>query len=95
MAGTDFAALGLPGLRLDGHYAFSDHAAGYDGFSRREFQGVLQYRFAGLLEGLSLAWLHNEFHTRGAPTGSPASPPRGARRHHHPQRGTPLPELRL
>ncbi|GAC1031928.1 hypothetical protein thsps21_27560 [Pseudomonas sp. No.21] len=69
VAGTDFAALGLPGLRLDGHYAFSDHAAGYDGFSRREFQGVLQYRFAGLLDGLSLAWLHNEFHTKGRADG--------------------------
>lgn len=69
MGGTNFSAIGIPQLRLDVHYAFSDHAAGYDGFSRREFQSVLQYNFGGLLKGLSLAWLHNEFHTKGQPDG--------------------------
>jgi hypothetical protein len=66
-AGTDFDFIGVPQLRFDSHYAFSNHAAGYDGFSRREFQSVLQYNFTGLLKGLGLAWLHNEFHTKGTP----------------------------
>lgn len=66
-AGTDFDFIGIPQLRLDGHYAFSNHAAGYDGFARREFQSVLQYNFTGVLKGLGLAWLHNEFHTEGTP----------------------------
>lgn len=69
MAGMDFSAFGLPQLRLDSHYAFSDHAAGYRDFSRREFQSLLQYRFDGPLKGLSLAWLHNRFHTEGVPDG--------------------------
>lgn len=69
MGGTNFAMLGVPQLRLDVHYAFSDHADGYDGFSRREFQSLVQYNFTGALKGLSLAWLHNEFHTKGVPDG--------------------------
>ncbi|MBD2838038.1 outer membrane porin, OprD family [Pseudomonas sp. JM0905a] len=69
MGGTNFSAIGVPQLRLDVHYAFSDHAAGYDGFSRREFQSLFQYNFDGLLRGLSLVWLHNEFHTKGQPDG--------------------------
>ncbi|WP_271409048.1 OprD family outer membrane porin [Pseudomonas sp. Q1-7] len=69
VGGTNFSAMGLPQLRLDTHYAFSDHAAGYDGFSRREFQSLLQYSFSGTLKGLSLVWLHNEFHTKGQPDG--------------------------
>lgn len=69
MGGTNFSAIGLPQVRLDVHYAFSDHAAGYDGFSRREFQSLLQYNFNGPLKGLSLIWLHNEFHTKGQPDG--------------------------
>ncbi|WP_251702198.1 OprD family porin [Metapseudomonas boanensis] len=35
MGGMDFSFFGLPQPRLDTHYAFSDHAAGYDEFSRR------------------------------------------------------------
>ncbi|WP_010483534.1 OprD family outer membrane porin [Pseudomonas sp. S9] len=66
-AGTNFDFIGVPQLRLDSHYAFSDHAAGYNGFSRREFQTVLQYNFTGMLSGLGLAWLHNEFTTKGTP----------------------------
>ncbi|MFZ6045162.1 OprD family outer membrane porin [Pseudomonas sp. CR3202] len=69
LGGSNFSAIGLPQLRLDVHYAFSDHAAGYDGFSRREFQSLLQYNFTGALKGLSLIWLHNEFHTKGQPDG--------------------------
>jgi hypothetical protein len=69
VGGTNFSSIGLPQLRLDVHYAFSDHAAGYDGFSRREFQSLLQYSFTGALKGLSLVWLHNEFHTKGQPDG--------------------------
>ncbi|MHC5349705.1 OprD family outer membrane porin [Metapseudomonas furukawaii] len=69
VGGGNFSALGLPQLRLDLHYALSDHAAGYEGFSRREFQSLLQYGFDGLFKGLSLVWLHNEFHTKGTPDG--------------------------
>ncbi|MDT4829014.1 outer membrane porin, OprD family [compost metagenome] len=69
IGGTNFSVIGVPQLRLDIHYAFSDHAAGYDGFSRREFQSLLQYNFDGPLKGLSLVWLHNEFHTKGQPDG--------------------------
>lgn len=66
-AGLDLATLGLEGLRWDGHYAHSDEADGYTGFSRREFLSMLQYRFPGALEGLSLAWLHVNFETEGEP----------------------------
>ncbi|WP_242443170.1 OprD family outer membrane porin [Pseudomonas sp. LFM046] len=69
VGGSNFSTIGLPQLRLDVHYAFSNHAAGYDGFSRREFQSLLQYNFTGPLKGLSLIWLHNEFHTKGQPDG--------------------------
>ncbi len=69
VGGSNFSAIGLPQLRLDVHYAFSDHAAGYNGFSRREFQSLLQYNLTGPLKGLSLIWLHNEFHTKGQPDG--------------------------
>lgn len=66
-AGLDLAKLGLEGLRWDGHYAHSDKADGYTGFSRREFLSMLQYRFPGPLDGLSLAWLHVNFETQGEP----------------------------
>ncbi|WP_375741508.1 OprD family outer membrane porin [Pseudomonas boanensis] len=69
MGGMDFSFFGLPQLRLDTHYAFSDHADGYDGFSRREFQSILQYNFDGYLKGLNVAWLHNQFRTKGEPDG--------------------------
>ncbi|MNO45256.1 outer membrane porin, OprD family [compost metagenome] len=67
--GMTFADLGLPQLSLDVYYAMSDHAAGYNGFSRREFQSILQYNFSGWLKGLNLAWLHDEFHTKGEADG--------------------------
>ncbi|MCY1390440.1 hypothetical protein D9M71_52590 [compost metagenome] len=67
MGGMDFDFIGVPQLRFDSHYAFSNHAAGYDGFSRREFEGVLQYNFTGALKGLGVAWLYNQFHTEGTP----------------------------
>ncbi|NBF12767.1 OprD family outer membrane porin [Pseudomonas sp. Fl4BN1] len=69
LGGMDFADVGLPRLKLDLHYAFSDHARGYQGFSRREFQSVLQYQFDGALKGLDLAWLHGRFRTQGEPDG--------------------------
>ncbi|MDC8805374.1 OprD family outer membrane porin [Halomonas pacifica] len=65
--GLGFADLGLPGLRWDGHYAVSDEATGFSDFSRREWQSVLQYRFAGALDGLSLAWLYVNHDTDGEP----------------------------
>lgn len=68
-SGANFAELGLPQLSLDVYYAMSNHAAGYDGFSRREFQSVLQYSFTGLFKGLNLVWLHDEFHTKGVADG--------------------------
>lgn len=67
--GMSFADFGLPQLRWDAHYAFSDDAAGYDDFKRRELQSVLQYRFDGALKGLHLAWLHVEHDTEGTPDG--------------------------
>ncbi|WP_043230190.1 OprD family outer membrane porin [Pseudomonas sp. CF161] len=69
MGGMDFGDIGLPRLKLDLHYAFSDQARGYEGFSRREFQSVLQYSFDGLFKGLDLTWLHGQFRTRGQPDG--------------------------
>ncbi|KXS37868.1 MAG: hypothetical protein AWU55_1966 [Halomonadaceae bacterium T82-2] len=66
-AGLDLAALGLDGLRWDGHYAASGSADGYRDFSRREFLSLLKYRFSGPLDGLSLAWLHVDFKTQGQP----------------------------
>ncbi|MBZ9780220.1 OprD family porin [Pseudomonas sp. REP124] len=68
-AGVNFAPLGLPGLVLDTYYARSTHAAGYDNFSRYDFQTVLQYAFQGALKGLSAVWLHDEFETEGTPDG--------------------------
>lgn len=68
-AGLDFATWGLPGLSWKGHYAASEHAEGYEDFSRREIQSVLAYRFSGALDGLSLAWLHTEHDTEGTPDG--------------------------
>lgn len=67
--GMSFADIGLPQLRLDAYYAFSTHAAGYDDFSRKDFQTVLQYNFDGVLKGLSAIWLHEEFDTDGTPDG--------------------------
>ncbi|WP_339500058.1 hypothetical protein [Pseudomonas silesiensis] len=67
--GINIAALSLPQLSLDVYYALSDHAAGYDGFSRRDFQSLLQYNFTGLFKGLNLVWLHEEFHTKGVADG--------------------------
>lgn len=85
-AGLDFSAWSLPGLRWDGHVAASEHAAGYDDFSRREFQSVLSYRFSDALEGLSLAWLNVEHDTEGTPNGSrramPKFSPAGIITHH-------------
>ncbi|WP_448195127.1 OprD family outer membrane porin [Pseudomonas aeruginosa] len=70
VSGTlDFGSLGVPGLKATSYYAFSNHAYGYNGFSRREFQSLLQYSFEGVLRGLSLAWLGDRFHTRGSPDG--------------------------
>ncbi|MFG8723611.1 OprD family outer membrane porin [Pseudomonas aeruginosa] len=66
---VDFASLGAPGLKMFSYYALSNQAYGYDGFSRREFQNVFQYSFDGPLKGLSLAWLHDRFHTKGTPDG--------------------------
>ncbi|GAA0845914.1 hypothetical protein GCM10009113_19770 [Marinobacter szutsaonensis] len=63
--GVDLAEWGVKGLRWDGYYAHSDEADGYTGFSRREFLSFLKYRFPGQLRGLSLAWLHVNFETRG------------------------------
>ena len=68
-SGMNFEELGLPQLSLDVYYAMSNHAAGYDGFSRREFQSLLQYSFTGWLRGLSLVWLNDEFHTKGVADG--------------------------
>jgi len=68
-AGINFAAFGIPGLKLDTYYAMSTHAAGYDNFSRDDFQTVLQYAFQGALKGLSAVWLHEEFETNGTPDG--------------------------
>lgn len=67
--GINFAELGLPQLTLDVYYAMSDHAAGYDGFSRRDFLSLLQYNFIGAFKGLSLVWLHEDFHTKGVADG--------------------------
>lgn len=67
--GFNFASLGLPQLRWDGHYAVSDRAAGMDGFARREWQSFFQYRFDGALKGLQLMWLHTEHRTSGTPDG--------------------------
>jgi len=67
--GLDFAPFGLPQLRWDGHYAVSDGAAGMDGFARREWQSMFQYRFDGALKGLHLIWLHTEHRTAGTPDG--------------------------
>lgn len=67
--GMSFADIGLPQLRLDAYYAFSTHAAGYDDFSRKDFQTILQYNFDGVLKGLSAIWLHEEFDTDGTPDG--------------------------
>lgn len=44
---------------------WDSEADGYTGFSRREFLSFLKYRFPGQLRGLSLAWLHVNFETRG------------------------------
>ncbi|WP_431024779.1 OprD family outer membrane porin [Halomonas sp. H5] len=66
-AGLGFADLGLPGLRWDGAYAFSDEATGFSDFSRREWRSRLQYRFDGALDGLSLAWLYVNHDTDGEP----------------------------
>lgn len=66
-AGLDMTMLGLEGLRWDGYYAHSDEADGYTGFSRSELLSMLQYRFQGPLDGLSLAWLHVNFETEGEP----------------------------
>ncbi|GGO79336.1 hypothetical protein GCM10011348_13360 [Marinobacterium nitratireducens] len=68
-AGTDFARWGLPGMRWDMHLAYSDGAEGFDGFRRYEAQSVLQYRFSGELDGLSLAWLSVTHDTEGTPDG--------------------------
>lgn len=72
-AGMNFAKLHLPNLRWDAHYATSDHAHGYNGFSRREFQSLIQYQFRGVFNGLSLAWLYNRFHTEATPSFSERS----------------------
>lgn len=55
--------------RNGAYYAFSTHAAGYNGFSRNELQTILQYNFDGALKGLSAVWLHDEFETEGTPDG--------------------------
>ncbi|UMZ13448.1 OprD family outer membrane porin [Pseudomonas sp. MPFS] len=68
-SGLDFTAFGLPRLKLDAHYVFSNAARGYEDFSRSEFQSLLRYSFDGLLKGLELAWLHTRFRTRGEPDG--------------------------
>ncbi|SIQ76466.1 OprD family outer membrane porin [Marinobacterium stanieri] len=67
--GMSFADLGIPQLRWDAHYAWSDDAAGFNDFERTELQSVLQYRFDGALKGLHLAWLHVEHDTEGTPDG--------------------------
>ncbi len=67
--GMSFADLGIPQLRWDAHYAWSDEAAGFDDFERTELQSVVQYRFDGALKGLHLAWLHVEHDTEGTPDG--------------------------
>ncbi|UVM12409.1 OprD family porin [Pseudomonas protegens] len=69
LGGMDFADFGLPRLKLDMHYAASNHAKGYAGFSRREFQSVLRYAFDGWFDGLDVAWLHGRFRTHGEPDG--------------------------